>query len=87
MVCSLQVSQRLLAVELAPVLLQTFKDPFAPSPVMDLATPASRQVGRGPVACACMSMHLIAFAQTYCPLLVLTHVLMGWPFALLLFCV
>ncbi len=39
-----QVSQRLLAVELAPVLLQTFQDPFAPSPAMGLATPASLQV-------------------------------------------
>lgn len=29
---------------MAPVLLQTFQDPFAPSPVMGLATPASRQV-------------------------------------------
>ena len=39
-----QVCQRLLAVELAPVMLQTFQDPFAPSPAMGLATPASQQV-------------------------------------------
>ena len=43
----MQVSQRLLAVELAPVLLQTFQDPFAPSPAMGLATPASQQVSKG----------------------------------------
>ncbi|KAL0028583.1 hypothetical protein WJX79_003483 [Trebouxia sp. C0005] len=38
-----KVSQRLLAVELAPRLLQTFQDPFAPSSAMRLATPASLQ--------------------------------------------
>ncbi|KAL3140652.1 hypothetical protein ABBQ32_005218 [Trebouxia sp. C0010 RCD-2024] len=39
-----KVCQRLLAVELAPVLLQTIQDPFSPSPAMGLATPASQQV-------------------------------------------
>lgn len=47
----LQVSQRLLAVETAPVLLDTFQDPFAPSPVMGLATPALRQVCMLPKTC------------------------------------
>lgn len=56
----MQVSQRLLAVEMAPVLLQTIDNPFAPTPVTDLATPASRQVL---VLSACAEHHDVVHMQ------------------------